>query len=163
MKGRRAVAPRPGRLRVRPARAADAENIATAQLRMALETERMRLRPATVARGVRAALSDAAKGRYYVAERGGRFAGCLMITREWSDWRNGWIWWLQSLYVPPAERGRGVFRALYRRVLADARAARARGLRLYVDRRNAVAQRAYGAVGMDGGHYRVFERVLAPR
>jgi len=95
-----------------------------------------------------------------VAERDGTFAGCLMVTREWSDWRHGWIWWIQSLYVPPAGRRQGVFRALYRRVLDDARAAGARGLRLYVDRRNAAAQKAYAAVGMDGDHYRVFERVL---
>jgi GNAT superfamily N-acetyltransferase len=147
-------------IRVRPARVRDAPAIVCSQVRMAWETEGCALDPPTVVRGVRAVLDDPGKGAYWVAERSGRFCGCLLITREWSEWRNGWIWWIQSLYVVPSARRRGVYRALWRRVRDRARrACDVYALRLYVDRRNTTAQRVYEALGMDGDHYRLYEWV----
>jgi ribosomal protein S18 acetylase RimI-like enzyme len=84
-----------------------------------------------------------------------------MITYEWSDWRNRMVWWIQSVHVEPAARGRGVFRALYAHVRHEAEAAGAGGLRLYVDLTNTRAQLVYGAIGMNGDHYRVFEDMFA--
>ena len=143
---------------IRPAARADAAALVEAQVAMAGETEDMRLDPATVTAGVAAVFDDPAKGRYWIAEIDGTFAGCLLVLPEWSDWRNGTVLWIHSLYVAPAFRRRGVFRALYghlrRRVDADPSL---RGLRLYVDASNVAAQRTYEALGMDGEHYRVYE------
>ncbi|MBW8874834.1 MAG: GNAT family N-acetyltransferase [Acidobacteria bacterium] len=125
---------------------------------MARETEGLELDRDTVVRGVAAVLADAAKGSYWLAERAGRIAGSLLTTREWSDWRDGTVLWIQSVYVVPEERGRGVYRALYehlkRRVEEDPAL---KGLRLYVDRRNAAAQRVYERLGMTREHYELFE------
>ena len=146
-------------VRVRPARAADLETLVAFNRAMALETERKRLDAATVRRGVRRALRDADRGRYFVAERGGRIAGALLLTREWSDWRDGWFWWIQSVYVEPTERRRGVYATLHRAVLARARATRdVVGIRLYVERHNRRAQRVYAALGMHPTGYLVFEQ-----
>jgi len=152
-------------IRVRSATANDASALAENQVLMARETERLELDLPTVARGVRAIFDDPAKGAYHVAEEAGQIVGCLLITREWSDWRCGWVWWIQSAYVVPSARRRGVFRALYQHVrdLAQ-RLPEVRALRLYVDRRNTVARRVYEALGMDGDHYRLYEwaKGLAP-
>jgi len=134
---------------------------------MARETEALELSPAAVERGVKAVFADSARGTYYLAERrdgaGSEVVGCLLITPEWSDWRNGWIWWLQSVYVVQHARRQGVLRAMYRHVQSLAgRSGRVVGLRLYVDGRNRRAQSAYRALGMEGGHYRVFEAMLPP-
>jgi ribosomal protein S18 acetylase RimI-like enzyme len=143
---------------IRAARPADAPAIIDFQLRMARETEDLELDRGTVTRGVEAVFADPSKGRYWIAERAGRIAGCLLTTYEWSDWRNGTVLWIQSLYVLPDERGRGISRALYEhlkhRVEADPDL---KGLRLYVDRRNEAAQRTYARLGMNGEHYGVFE------
>jgi GNAT superfamily N-acetyltransferase len=88
--------------------------------------------------------------------------GQVMVTREWSDWRNRHVWWIQSVYVWPEARKKGVWRALYARVLAEARAAGAGVVRLYVDQRNTDAATVYRKLGMDGGHYQVFEQVIVP-
>ena len=142
---------------VRPATPDDVAIIAEFNLRMAMETESVALDPATLHRGVSKVLSDPAKGAYFVAAADRQVVGCLMITHEWSDWRDGDIWWIQSVYGDAAHRGRGVFRSLYAHVEQAARAAGARGLRLYVERENAVAQATYQAMGMSLTHYRLME------
>jgi ribosomal protein S18 acetylase RimI-like enzyme len=96
-----------------------------------------------------------------VAERAGRPVGQLLITFEWSDWRNRMVWWIQSVYVVPDARRHGVFRALFDTARREAHAAGAGGLRLYVDVSNTRAQAVYTALGMNGDHYRVFEDMFA--
>ncbi|MBB1087279.1 GNAT family N-acetyltransferase [Lysobacter sp. SG-8] len=134
---------------------------------MAWETEHKRLDAETVLAGVRAGIADPSRARYLVAMQDAPVAGnevvsvpvgTLMLTREWSDWRNGDWWWIQSVYVAPAHRRAGVYRALYRHVEAQARATPGViGLRLYVERENENAQRTYRALGMDDAGYRIFE------
>jgi GNAT superfamily N-acetyltransferase len=142
---------------VRPATVADLDAIANANVRLAEESESVRLAPATVRAGVRALLEGRAPGQYWIAEISGRFAGQLLVTYEWSDWRNRMVWWIQSVYVEPSARRRGVFRALYDHARREARAQGAGGLRLYVDVGNTRAQTVYASAGMSGDHYRVFE------
>lgn len=146
------------RLTIRPATLADTPLLAAWAAAMALETENKVLDLATVGAGMAAGIADPAKARYFVAERGGEPAGTLMLTTEWSDWRNGWWWWIQSVYIVPAHRRGGVFRALYAHVqdLASADAGVC-GLRLYVENDNHRAQATYAALGMVDAHYRVFE------
>ncbi|HEV8292117.1 MAG TPA: GNAT family N-acetyltransferase, partial [Tepidisphaeraceae bacterium] len=93
-------------------------------------------------------------------EIGGSIVGCLLITHEWSDWRNGDIWWIQSVYVQADFRRRGVFSALYRHVEKVAAAAGAVGLRLYMEEENGTAQATYERMGMQVTHYRVLERIF---
>jgi GNAT superfamily N-acetyltransferase len=145
-------------LRIRDADRDDADFLVAGNVAMALEAERKQLDPAIVARGVRAVLDDHAKGRYFVAELAGERVGQLMITDEWSDWRNGRFWWIQSVFVLPAARRRGVFRALFGHVEQLARsAADVCGLRLYVERGNLRAQATYRHCGLDDGGYLVME------
>lgn len=126
---------------------------------MARETEGKTLDRDVLARGVAAVFDDPRRGFYLVAERDGEPVGCLLITFEWSDWRNGDWWWLQSVYVVSNARRGGVFRALYAEVERRARAAPGViGLRLYVERDNARAQKTYAALGMDEELYRMFRR-----
>ena len=144
--------------RVRPAAPTDLEILVGFNAAMALETEGRRLDPERLRAGVSAALSDPARGAYRVAEADGRVVGALLLTREWSDWRNGWFWWIQSVYVAPDARGRGVYRALHESVLAEARADRdVCGVRLYVEQDNRSAQATYAAVGMHRARYMVYE------
>jgi ribosomal protein S18 acetylase RimI-like enzyme len=138
---------------------ADAAVIVDFNERMALETEGKSLGRAIVSAGVAAALADPARGLYFVAERDGRIVGQLMVTTEWSDWHNGWIWWIQSVYVHPDARRQGVFRALYEHVLAQAQGDPAvAGLRLYVEQENHAAQQTYQRLGMQRTGYLVLER-----
>jgi ribosomal protein S18 acetylase RimI-like enzyme len=125
---------------------------------MALETESKPLDLARLGRGVRALLADPTKGLYLVAERDGEVVGQLMLTWEHSDWRDGTFYWVQSVYVAPSARRTGVYRALYARVLelAEERGDCV-GVRLYVERENATAQRTYEALGMQRSHYELFE------
>jgi GNAT superfamily N-acetyltransferase len=146
-------------LAVRPARQGDAPGIVDFNHRLALETEQKRLDPATLAKGVDAILRDPRLGRYFVAVAGERIVGQLAVTAEWSDWRNGSIWWLQSVFVDAAWRGRGVFRLLLDEVAALAREAGVIGLRLYVERRNERAQAAYARNGFCDAGYAVMERI----
>jgi len=141
------------------ARREDLATLVAGNTAMARETEGLTLDPATLQAGVSAVLTQDVDGHYYVAEVDGQEAGQLMITREWSDWRCAWVWWIQSVYVWPAFRRHGVYRALYEQVLHDAHEAGAGGIRLYVDSRNTRAQQVYSRLGMNGEHYRVFERV----
>jgi ribosomal protein S18 acetylase RimI-like enzyme len=145
---------------IRAGRESDASTLAAFNAAMALETEHLALDAATVTAGVRAALRDETKARYFVADQGGRVIAQLMITLEWSDWRNGNLWWIQSVYVVPEFRGRGVFRELYGHVRTLARAAGAAGLRLYVERDNTSAQRTYAALGMKLTAYQVMEEIF---
>jgi ribosomal protein S18 acetylase RimI-like enzyme len=143
---------------IRPASAVDADFLAHGNTAMALETEHKRLDPAVVAAGVRAALADPGKGLYFIAECDGERVGQLMFTYEWSDWRNGTFWWIQSVYVLPQARRSGVFRALFRHVeqLAAADPAVC-GIRLYVERENERAQATYRHCGLDDAGYVVME------
>src|SRR4051794_33548792 len=131
-------------LNIRPGRPEDAALIADMNARMAEETEHKTLDRAVLMEGVRAVLADPSRGRYFIAELDGAVVGQTAITLEWSDWRNGWLWWLSSVYVHAAARRGGVFRALYEHVLAEARAAGdVVGLRLYVQPHNPIAPNAY--------------------
>ena len=143
---------------IRPANLEDLSTLVEFNAAMALETEDLALDRERLREGVARLLADPAKGSYRVAEAGGETVGALMLTREWSDWRCGDWWWIQSVYVRPEARRRGVFRALYRSVEADAASREdVCGLRLYVERDNARAQATYLALGMRETHYRMFE------
>jgi GNAT superfamily N-acetyltransferase len=146
---------------VRPARPADLEALVVSNAALAAESEGVRLDIDTLRQGIAALLESRAPGQYFVAELDGRVVGQLLTTYEWSDWRNRMVWWIQSVYVAPEVRQRGVLRALYERARREALAAGAGGLRLYVDNRNARAQAVYAALGMAGDHYRVFEDMFA--
>jgi GNAT superfamily N-acetyltransferase len=148
---------------VRDATPADRPFLADANAAMALETEGRALDRAVLERGIAAVFDRPRRGFYLVAERAGEAVGCLLVTFEWSDWRDGDWWWIQSVYVAPAARRSGVYRALHRDVAR--RAAEARGvvgLRLYVERDNARAQQAYRTLGMDESPYRLYEQPLPP-
>ncbi|NUS60531.1 MAG: GNAT family N-acetyltransferase [Lysobacter sp.] len=157
--------------RIRAAHAADAALIAGWNAAMAKETEGKTLDPATVHAGVANGIADPAKARYFVAMEDAPIAGAevlgvpvgtLMLTTEWSDWRNGAWWWIQSVYVPPEHRRKGVFSALYRHVEAMAKdAPDVIGLRLCVERENENAQRTYESLGMEDEGYKVFHALLA--
>jgi ribosomal protein S18 acetylase RimI-like enzyme len=143
---------------VRPARPEDAPAIAGFQVLMARETEGLELDPETVRLGVGAVFTDPTRGEYTVAEVDGRIIGCLLVTFEWSDWRNGTVLWIQSLYVIAEMRGRGVYRALWEHLQARVQGSPGlRGIRLYVDKRNTAAQRVYERLGMTREHYELFE------
>jgi GNAT superfamily N-acetyltransferase len=144
--------------KIRKARAGEASAIAKFNALLAWETERRRLPLARVTAGVRALLSDPAKGTYFVVEREKAIVGQLLITYEWSDWRNGNFWWIQSVYVEKPFRGQGVFRDLFEHVRSLAKARKAIcGLRLYMDAHNAAARKAYERLGLKQTHYEVFE------
>ena len=144
-------------IRIREAAVTDAPPIIEFQQAMARETESIELDGSVVTRGVHAVFDDPSRGRYFVAEAEGEVIASLLITYEWSDWRNGNVWWIQSVYVRPAFRRRGVYARMYKHVKAIAQREDVRGIRLYVDRRNAPAQDVYRRCGMDGEHYLVFE------
>jgi len=128
---------------------------------LAWETEQLRLDPAIIRPGVAAILRDPAKGAYYVAESGGAVVGQVMITYEWSDWRNGNFWWLQSVYVQEACRARGIFKALFAHVVAQAALQKdVIGLRLYMEADNHRARQVYQRLGLVQTHYQVFERIF---
>lgn len=143
----------------RPATIDDADTIAAFNRAMARETEGKDLDPQTIAAGVRRVFDEPSHGRYLVAQSPrGEVVGCLLVTYEWSDWRNGQVWWVQSVYVAPEHRRRGVFRLLYARVRELGQADPAVcGYRLYVERDNARAQQTYRSLGMNQTPYLVYE------
>lgn len=148
-------------IRVRSARPDDEATIVEWNCLLARETEAKELDRARIVPGVRAVLADARKGRYFIAEIGGAPAGQLMHTYEWSDWRNGQIWWLQSVYVPAQHRKGGVFRALYDHLVAAAEAdPEVVALRLYAETHNEAALATYRRLGMKDAGYLVLERRL---
>jgi ribosomal protein S18 acetylase RimI-like enzyme len=147
-------------LTIRRAEARDADAIAAFNRAMALETEGKALIPELVAAGVRRLLADPSLGFYLVAEHDGRVVACLMVTNEWSDWRNGLFWWIQSVYVEADWRRRGVYRRMYDRIRELAQADPAIcGFRLYVEKENAVAQRTYAGLGMEPTDYLMYEEL----
>ena len=150
-----------GELNIRQAGVDDGEAITRFNAAMALESEGISLDRTILRAGVEAALVDEAKAFYLLAEAEGNPVGQLMVTTEWSDWRNGWIWWIQSVYVKPESRRQGVYRRLYQRLteMADARDD-IRGMRLYVMRDNWPAKRTYEALGMSHSHYDLYETEL---
>ena len=136
----------------------DLPTIVAFQLAMARETEDLELDEAVCIRGVQAVFDRHELGQYFVAEQNTRVVASLMITYEWSDWRNGLVWWIQSVYVSPEARQQGVYAGLYEHVKKLVQADESlRGIRLYVDERNQRAQEVYARLGMNGEHYRVFE------
>ena len=150
-----------GRDVIRPATLEDLDAIVAGNIALAEESENLRLDGETLRAGIGALLDGRAPGRYWLAEADGAVVGQLLITFEWSDWRNRMVWWIQSVFVVPDARGRDVLRTLYNTARREALAAGAGGLRLYVDTTNLPAQAAYAALGMNGDHYRVFEDMFA--
>ncbi|HUP43933.1 MAG TPA: GNAT family N-acetyltransferase [Thermoanaerobaculia bacterium] len=125
---------------------------------MAAETESITLNRHICTRGVEAVFEDRNLGRYFVAQSGDDLIASLLITPEWSDWRNGIVWWIQSVYVVPSHRRKGVYAGLYEHVKRIATSNEGvKGIRLYVDRTNTAAQEVYRRLGMNGEHYLVFE------
>ena len=146
-------------LSVRSATLADLPAIVDFNCRLAWETEHKRLDQETITRGVRRALTQPEMCRYFVAEAAGQSVGQAMVTFELTDWRDGVLWWFQSVYVAESHRGQGVFRALFDHILSLAQAdPDVRGLRLYVERDNGRAQRVYEQLGMQPSGHVVYER-----
>lgn len=143
---------------VREATKADLEMLIDFQLLMARETEEVILNITTVTNGVSAVLSDPGKGHYYVTDVDGKVVASLLTTYEWSDWRNGTILWIQSVYVLPEFRRKGIYRNMYsslkEKVLNDENL---KGIRLYADKSNYSAQKTYETLGMSSDHYITFE------
>lgn len=143
---------------VRRATAGDIETLVRFNLRMAEETEGKSLPPDVLADGVRSVFDDPSKGFYLMAEAGGLPAGSLLVTPEWSDWRSAYYWWVQSVYVEPESRRKGVYKALHTHLERLARTAGGVcGLRLYVDAANSAAKAVYEKLGMTRSRYEFFE------
>jgi GNAT superfamily N-acetyltransferase len=147
-------------MKIRHAERGDLAAIAEWNAAMAWETEQKRLDLEVLTRGVAAVFDEPRRGFYLIAECDGRAVGCLLVTYEWSDWRNGDFWWIQSVYVMPEARRGGVFRALYSDVAQRAKSAGAVGLRLYVETENHRAQNTYRELGMEQCHYFMYEQML---
>lgn len=144
---------------IRRAGPADAEVVAEFNYRLAAESEGKHLDRAALAAGVRAVLGDPAKGWYFLVEQDGQILGQLMLTFEWSDWRNGWFWWIQSVYVRADARRQGIFRSLYQHVLdLGKKQDDVIGIRLYVEKDNIAAQKTYTDLGMIAPGYFVLEK-----
>jgi ribosomal protein S18 acetylase RimI-like enzyme len=143
---------------IRTANAEDAASLIEFNQAMALETEGKQLDSQILESGVRAVFQDEKKGFYVVAESDGNIVGGLMITFEWSDWRNNWFWWIQSVYILPDFRGQGIYRKLYEFVMDKAeQKGDVCGFRLYVERENTRAQKVYEKLGMESSHYFMYE------
>lgn len=145
--------------KVREGRELDASTIVSFQVRMAWESEELKLDQPTVEKGVAAVFADRSKGGYWVAEtEEGEVIACLLTVPEWSEWRNGTVWWIHSVYVVPEARRKGVFRSMYAHLKKRVESREdEKGLRLYVEHNNEVAQAVYRAMGMTDEHYRLFE------
>jgi GNAT superfamily N-acetyltransferase len=151
-------------IRIRPGQRQDAAAIADFQVRMADETEGIALHRPTVEQGVLAVFDDARKGAYWIAELDGERAGCLLTVPEWSDWRNGTVLWVHSVYVVPAVRRLGVFRKMYETLKTTVDTSPdLHGIRLYVATENTGAQKTYRVMGMDDGRYHLFEWMSSGR
>ncbi len=145
---------------IRKAQLRDAPHIAAFNSAMALETEHKSLMPERINAGVARLISDPSLGFYVVAERDHQVIGCLLVTNEWSDWRNGLFWWIQSVYIEPGSRRQGVYRGLYDYIRALAKADPGIcGFRLYVEKDNTQAQHTYRSLGMEATDYLIFEEL----
>jgi GNAT superfamily N-acetyltransferase len=142
---------------IRKAKKEDASVIIDFQQKMAWETEKISLVPDTINKGVNAVFEKPGHGQYWVAEKDGIVIASLLITYEWSDWRNSDVWWFQSVYVLPAYRRAGVFRSMYAFIRNEAEKLGVAGLRLYVETNNVRAQLTYEALGMHSEHYKMYE------
>ncbi len=142
---------------IREARIIDAEKIIGFQKKMAKETESLKLDHNTTYQGVHAVFADPCKGKYHVAEYNGEVIGSLLITYEWSDWRNSYVWWLQSVYIEPGYRRKGIFRKMYIYIRENAMHNNVAGLRLYVETENITAIKTYESMGMSSDHYKMYE------
>jgi len=145
-------------IKIRPGLLFDIETIANFQEKMAFETENMRLDSLTVEKGVTAVFDDPSRGKYWLAEIDGEVVGCLLTINEWSDWRNGTVLWIHSVYVEERHRQRGVYKKLYGHLKEMVeKSSELRGLRLYVDKTNTKAQGVYEKLGMSAEHYHLYE------
>lgn len=145
-------------IKIREARESDFVFLVDSQLKMAKETENLDLSEGLIEQGIKNVLLDEHKAIYYIAEINNNYAGTLMITKEWSDWRNAWVLWIQSVYTVIEYRKMGVYNSLYKyikKMVADNDDYC--GIRLYVDKTNIPAQKVYRKLGMNGNHYRFFE------
>ena len=148
--------------RIRAARAGDLAIICDFNARMAVETEGLELDRDRLRSGVRRVLGDPGRGRYFLADEGDRVVAQTMITYEWSDWRDAWFWWIQSVYVHPDGRGAGLFRMLLEHIEKLAvEQGDVCGIRLYVDSDNRAAARVYDRLGLAASSYRMREKILA--
>lgn len=145
-------------LYIRKALPSDCDEIVRFQEEMAWHTEKLILDHQTVLNGVKAVLDNESLGTYYIAEIGKEIAGSLLTTYEWSDWRNGTVIWIQSVYVDSSHRRKGIYKALYSHIQSLVKDDPSlKGIRLYVDETNETARKVYARLGMNGEHYRVFE------
>lgn len=136
----------------------DLEFIKKAQILMAFETEKLKLDPQTVSLGVEAVFNDPNKGSYLVCEIDSKICACLLTLNEWSDWRNGNVLWIHSVYVQPDFRGKGIYKKMYEYLKEKVKASKdLRGLRLYVDKTNLNAIKVYSKLNMSNEHYELFE------
>ena len=143
---------------IRQANISDSASIVEFQLAMAMETEQLQLHEPTVTEGVAAVFADQSKGIYYVAETDGKVVGSLLTTFEWSDWRNGTVLWVQSVYVRPEFRKKSIFSRLYKHIQEKVVSnSDLRGIRLYADKTNTSAHGVYEHLGMTAEHYQMFE------
>lgn len=146
---------------IRSATQDDSKFIIDFQQKMAMETEGVMLDTDTIQAGLKHLFDDPAKGKYYIAEDHEEVVGCLMTTFEWSEWRNGNVLWIQSVYIKPSHRGKGLFKKMYQHIKSLVTPESGyRGIRLYVDKTNVAAQKVYEKLGMNGDHYQVFEWML---
>jgi GNAT superfamily N-acetyltransferase len=142
---------------IRKANPSDTETIIDFQQKMAWETERITLVPEIISKGVNGVFEDPSRGQYYVAESTGNVVASLLITCEWSDWRNTNVWWFQSVYVLPDFRRTGIFRKMYTFIKEEAEKQKIAGLRLYVETKNLPAKKTYDSLGMSSEHYTMYE------
>lgn len=151
----------PNLITIRQSEPKDAATIAEFNIRMAKETEGIKLDSDTVFKGVVHLIENPKNGFYLIAEKQAEILGSLMITTEWSDWRNGDFWWIQSVYVKPEGRRKGIYSYLYKEVQNMARLkGDVCGIRLYVEQNNLTAQKAYESLGMKASHYKVYQADL---
>ncbi|NOZ33732.1 MAG: GNAT family N-acetyltransferase [Chlorobi bacterium] len=135
--------------------------IAGFQEKMAWETEHFKLNTDTVLKGVKAVFEDSSKGKYYIIEEDGKIIASLLTTYEWSDWRNNFVIWIQSVYVLPEYRKKGIFNLMYSEIKKVVKNnPNYSGIRLYVDKTNMNAQKVYTKIGMQGEHYSLFEEMF---
>jgi GNAT superfamily N-acetyltransferase len=148
-------------MNIRLAKREDASALVKFNQAMALETEEKKLDRQILQSGVVAIFDAADKGFYVVAEHEGEIVGGLMVTFEWSDWRNGWFWWIQSVYILPESRGKKIYSRLYEFVKARAHEQKnVCGFRLYVEKENVKAQKVYEKLGMESSYYLMYEEML---